>query len=390
MARTVSQLALIFEASRATGSPLFALLCILKPLFLALGKQDLWYTPRITYVDNAHKKRMRALNGMTSPGYRAGCFAVNLIEYILNEYEKVTTLLGNLSDDWPGTQYMRELTPLRNVTSALLGDLPMAYCALQAIINPSNFSLSQVAILQQSSAQLEWALWYMISNVQSFRRQSQELRSLYDAEKINNVLADGDVAYPRTDEEKSKGISFELRNLTFNYPRSQTTSPSLSNVNLTIKSGQLVVIVGSNGSGKSTILKLLARTYPTSGPDTLLVDGLPISHYRMRDLHDSTATLTQDHRLFPLSLGENIGLGHVAMVHDGDKIKDAAEMGGATHCIEKLEHKYETFLDPLNDAYGHQMPDDKEHPLNVELEKTIELSGGEKQRVVASRTFYEV
>ncbi|KAF8888495.1 P-loop containing nucleoside triphosphate hydrolase protein [Mucidula mucida] len=231
----------------------------------------------------------------------------------------------------------------------------------------------------------------MVSNVQSFRRQSQELRNLYEAEKIKNVLTDGDVAYPRTDEEKSQGMSFELRNLAFKYPGSKTTSPSLSNVNLTIKSGQLVVIVGSNGSGKSTILKLLSRTYdPTSGPDSLLVDGLPITQYRMRDLHESTATLTQDHRLFPLSLGENIGLGNVAMVHDTDRIKAAAEMGGATHCIEKLEQKYETFLDPLNDAYGHQMPDDKEHPLNVELEKvekTIELSGGEKQRVVASRTF---
>lgn len=180
------------------------------------------------------------------------------------------------------------------------------------------------------------------------------------------------------------------RNLSFNYPGSQTTKNALTNINLSISSGQLVVIVGANGSGKSTILKLLSRIYDPSSPSSLLVDGLPISEYCMSDLHRATATLTQEHHLFPLSLGENIGLGHVQNVHDLDAIRRAADQGGATPCIEKMEKGFETRLDPMNGAYGHRLPSETDHPLAVELErlaKRIELSGGEKQRVVASRTF---
>ncbi|PBK79366.1 P-loop containing nucleoside triphosphate hydrolase protein [Armillaria gallica] len=94
----------------------------------------------------------------------------------------------------------------------------------------------------------------------------------------------------------------------------------------------MVVIVGSNGSGKSTILKLLSQFYdPTSAPDSIQVDGIPISRYRMADLRRATATLTQDHSLFPLSLGENIALGY-------------SERGDATNCLKNLERGKETRL----------------------------------------------
>ncbi|PBK82609.1 P-loop containing nucleoside triphosphate hydrolase protein [Armillaria gallica] len=186
-------------------------------------------------------------------------------------------------------------------------------------------------------------------------------------------------------------MSFELRDVSFFYPGSQSTKPALSNINLSVQPGQMVVIVGSNGSGKSTILKLLSRFYdPTSGPESILVDSIPISQYRMSDLRRATATLTQDHSLFPLSLGENIGLGYSEKVNDTEMIDRSAEKGGASHCLKKLELGKETRLWTQNEAYGYNLPDDPDHPLQSELEKlqkNIELSGGEIQRIVAARTF---
>ncbi len=182
-------------------------------------------------------------------------------------------------------------------------------------------------------------------------------------------------------------MSFELRDVSFSYPGSRSTKPALSSINLSIKAGRMVVIVGSNGSGKSTILKLLSRFYdPTSVPDSILVDGIPISRYHTADLRRATATLTQEHSLFPLSLGENIGLGYAERVNDAEIIDRSAEKGGASHCLKKLERGKETILDTQNEAYGYNLPDDPDHPLQTELEKlqkNIELSGGEKQRIVA-------
>ncbi len=231
---------------------------------------------------------------------------------------------------------MIRTTPIWQTTNDVLGDMPIVcaqlnikfvglvvadrslqiYCALVYILYPERFSLSSIAILQQSSQHLDWTIGYVVENINQFQRRYQKLKNVYDSANIANTLVDGDIAYPNTSsDDKPKGMSFELHDVSFSYPGSQTAKPALSNINLSIKSGQMVVIVGSNGSGKSTILKLLSRFYdPTSGPESILVDGIPISQYRMSDLWRATATLTQDHSLFPLSLGENIGLGYADKV----------------------------------------------------------------------------
>ncbi|KAK0435827.1 P-loop containing nucleoside triphosphate hydrolase protein [Armillaria borealis] len=350
--KVLSQLVLIVQASRTTGSPLFAALCIMKPLFLTVTGRTLW----------------------------------NI------QYRKATQLLGGLSDEWAPLQYMTRTSPIWEIANDILADMPIIYCAIISILYPERLSLSSFAILQQSSQSLDSAIQYVVMNVNTFRRQYQVLKNVYDSSNITNKLADGDIAYPNpSSEEKPKGMSFELRSVSFSYPGSHSTKPALSNINLSFKPGQMVVIVGSNGSGKSTILKLLSRFYdPSSALDSILVDGIPISRYRMTDLRRATATLTQDHSLFPLSLGENIGLGYAEKVNDAEMIDRSAEMGGASHCLKKLEQGKQTRLNTDNEAYGSNLPDDPNHPLQVELEKLqkdIELSGGERQRIVAARTF---
>ncbi|KAK0205768.1 P-loop containing nucleoside triphosphate hydrolase protein [Desarmillaria ectypa] len=389
--KAFSQFTLILQTSQSTDSSLFTALCIMKPAFLALSSRSLWDIPHIVYTDNEHRKRMKALNVMTSPGYRSEVLAGDLIGYIVNEYRKAAALLGGLSDDWAPNQYMNMKSPMWQVATGLMGDLPMVYCAIVSILHPEKLSLSSIAILQQSSQTLEWTLQLLTMNVNSFRKQYQEIKNVYDSASLTTKLRDGDVSYPRTSEERLRGMSFELRNLSFTYPGSQNTKPALSNINLSIKSGQLVVIVGANGSGKSTIIKLLTRFYdPSSPPNSILVGGIPMSRYRIADLRRATATLTQDHSLFPLSLGENIGLGYPERAWDVGMVDRAAEMGGATHCLEKLEKGKNTTLDTGNEAYGHNVPNEPSHPLQLELEKlqkNISLSGGETQRIVAQVCF---
>jgi ABC-type multidrug transport system fused ATPase/permease subunit len=159
----------------------------------------------------------------------------------------------------------------------------------------------------------------------------------------------------------------------------------LDKVNLTIPSGSLVVIIGANGSGKSTLVRLLARLYdPTSGD--FLIDGQPANSYDMADLRRASTILSQDNKVYPLSLAENIGLGLLQSSDDMDLIAKAAEQGGASEFISKLDTGYNTRLHNASETGVLNIHGKTDHPLHKEmekLEKPAKISGGDKQRLVA-------
>ncbi|EKM79647.1 hypothetical protein AGABI1DRAFT_120970 [Agaricus bisporus var. burnettii JB137-S8] len=200
-------------------------------------------------------------------------------------------------------------------------------------------------------------------------------------------------------------MQFKLRNVSFAYPGSQTTKDALRNINLTIGSGQFVVLVGSNGSGKSTLVKLLLRLYrpsndldrskypaPVNTSGELLMDDQPLSSYSETSLRQSMAVLSQDNTIYPgFSLGENIGLGFSPLISDDKTLQDAAKKAGAKEVLERMKEGANTVLDPLSKFYEFNIKQqDNLHPLKKaleELRRPIEVSGGEKQRIVAARTF---
>jgi ABC-type bacteriocin/lantibiotic exporter with double-glycine peptidase domain len=108
-----------------------------------------------------------------------------------------------------------------------------------------------------------------------------------------------------------------------------------------MEASQLAVIVGANGSGKSTIIKLLTRLYdPSSG--TLLIDDIPAEKYLASNLRRAIASFTQDHKLYPLSLYKNFGLGYPEHLSNKIMVAQATELGGASEFIGKLEEGLQT------------------------------------------------
>ncbi|TRM63664.1 P-loop containing nucleoside triphosphate hydrolase protein [Schizophyllum amplum] len=298
--------------------------------------------------------------------------------------------MNGVSDEYPELQYRRRSTPTFDVVSELLDDLPTIYCVLYAAYNPAKFSVTSIAILQQISQNFRWTVLGLFQGLDSFGKNVYQIKQYYEAQEVpdkGNAPTDGYASYPLP-TSSAKGMGFELENVTFAYPGS-TEQEALRNITISIHPGQLVVIVGANGSGKSTLIKLLARLYdPTSG--TLTVDGEPISVYHKHTLRQATAVLSQDHCLFPMSVGENIGLGCPERVHDVDAVRAAAKAGGASTCIAKLKHRLDTVLDPGNQARGSNLSGEEGEPLRAQLEaldKKVDISGGETQRIVAARTF---
>ncbi|KAG5636718.1 hypothetical protein H0H81_007085 [Sphagnurus paluster] len=348
---SASQLTLIIHVSRSSGAA-FAFLCLMKPLLETCFSRSAWSGKFLVHLNNKHYQRMQALAALTADKYRQDYITGNLGPHIL------------------------------------AAEMPMIYWAINAVMNPTKFSIAFIAILEQTSTNLRYSMETIFVNSKSFQRHVSQLKNLYALSEKRNKLKDGDLPYPCGDTKDGTGMSFELRNVTFCYPGSKARA-ALQNVSFTIRPGQLAVIVGANGSGKSTIIKLLTRLYdPSEG--ALLVDGIPAEQYSAFDLRRAMATFTQDHQLYPLSLYENIALGNPAATGDSALVAAAAEQGGAAVFIGKLPKGMGTLLDPQNQAYPMNIPSDPDHPLRKQMDalsKKTDISGGEKQRLVASRTF---
>ena len=107
------------------------------------------------------------------------------------------------------------------------------------------------------------------------------------------------IPFPEDQQSLELGISVEFRQVSFKYPGSNTYA--LRNTSFKIERGQLCVIVGINGSGKSTILKLIARLYdPLEGE--IRINGQDIRTLRLADLRSATSVLFQNYTVFPLSV----------------------------------------------------------------------------------------
>jgi ABC-type sugar transport system ATPase subunit len=166
-----------------------------------------------------------------------------------------------------------------------------------------------------------------------------------------------------------------ISNVTFNYSGSKTIRPAIDNVSFTIQPGQLVVIVGANGSGKTSMVKLLTRMHePTTGE--ILVDGQPASSFRLRDLRESTATLSQDHNLFDgFSVHGNVALGRYTRIEDTDLVENALNLGGASEIVGKMKNQGATVLVPLTTKSFMYSTKREVTDLYEELEKPGDVSG---------------
>ncbi|KAK0211644.1 P-loop containing nucleoside triphosphate hydrolase protein [Armillaria fumosa] len=271
------------------------------------------------------------------------------------------------------------------------------------MMRPSTFSVASFTVLQRYSANLQFSLKWFLASIDNFRQECQWISRFYDSMDIPTGMSyDCRHVYPPSKLRSEKldrsdfiqcGMSFDLRDVCFSY---ENKTSALKDVCLSIKSGQLIAIVGTNGSGKSTLIKILTRMIqPTSGK--ILVDGHDISDYPLADFRRATACFMQDHEIFPLSFWENIRMGDVDYIYSDDEIMDAVRKGGAEGILTGLAEGRATILrnddGPSSDhrkCNFRPLDDNEPHPLLPqwkELETDAQVSGGEKQRIVAARTF---
>ena len=158
---------------------------------------------------------------------------------------------------------------------------------------------------------------------------------------------------------------FEFRNVSFAYPG--TERRVLKNFNFTLSPGERVALIGENGQGKTTVVKLITRLYdPTEGQ--ILLDGIDLRDYKLEDLHHEIGVIFQDFMRYEMTARENIAVGRVEREHSEEEIEHAAEKSLAASVIAKLSGHYDQML-------GRR------------FEGGVELSGGEWQRVALARAY---
>lgn len=390
---TLSQLWFIFNLTHyREGSLLFSALCLVRPLFASVFG-DMWSLVFVAHIGDVAYKRARAFYEMAmKQEYKEEVLTGGLNDYVLKEYETAAKSLGNKSDEHPYVQIDAASTPLFGITSEVLGELPTLYYAIHVVLHPGAMSLTSLAMLQQTSRSLATTFHTLAVYSTISRSMIRSISTIYDGFKLENTVQDGEMPYPNPDiKTNMQGMGVEFKSINFAYPGSTSDRLVLKNISFTIKPSSMVVIVGANGSGKSTLVKLLSSLYrPKSG--SLLIDSLPSNAYRLSDLRNSTALLTQDHNLFPLTVEENIGIGDPSDPWNLDKTKEAAELGGSAGFIQKLEEGYEERVGQKEEVTSSTVlfPPGPVKDIFERLSKTSEISGGERQRLVASRTFRRI
>lgn len=145
-----------------------------------------------------------------------------------------------------------------------------------------------------------------------------------------------------------------------------------------------MVIVGVNGSGKSSAIKLLTRLYNVSAGEVIL-DGRSIQSYKVDDIRRSIAILRQDHPVLPLSLYENVALGLPERRVSDEEVDGAIRQGGAEKLVQKSNQGINTVLEPVNTVLTNFVGETDQSLKAVvdQKEMKTDLSGGETQRLSA-------
>lgn len=160
--------------------------------------------------------------------------------------------------------------------------------------------------------------------------------------------------------------ALEFRNVTFTYPGAE--KPTLKNISVVFNKGETTAIVGHNGAGKTTFVKLLLRFYdPQEG--VILYNGVDLREYDLESLRKKFATVFQNYKVFALSVAENVICKEVETAEEISEIAKALENSGAHTFVSRLPEKENTVLTREFD------------------EKGTGLSGGEQQKVAVARMF---
>ena len=222
-----------------------------------------------------------------------------------------------------------------------------------------NLAISDFSVIMTAMSNLKDVLNDLSKSVSYIRKEAAYFGNLKEFMEYESKVTGGD----KIAEEFE---SLEFRDVHFTYPGARR--PSLNGVSLKIDKGETVAVVGHNGAGKTTFVKLLLRFYdPDSG--TILYNGTDIREYNIDSIREKLATVFQDYKVFALTVSENVLCREEEGETDNTLVTDSLKAAGVYERVMNMPEKEQTVFTREFD------------------EKGIGLSGGEQQKLCAARMF---
>ena len=212
--------------------------------------------------------------------------------------------------------------------------------------------------IQQASSNIQ----QIFSTVSSIADQALFLTDLIAFFEMRPAIASKPNALPAPRPIRR---GFEFRNVAFHYPGSSRLV--LNGLNFHFHPGERVALIGENGEGKTTIVKLLTRLYdPVEGQ--VLLDGVDLREYNLEDLYREIGVIFQDFMRYEMTARENIAVGRIEQLDDLPLLSQSAQKSMADEVVGRLPHGYEQMLGRRFDG-------------------GVDLSGGEWQKVALARAY---
>lgn len=272
--------------------------------------------------------------------------------------EKTTKEINDLISVWK--RQSKQNMPWQIIDSLLNSiNTGILYLYLGILAIMSKISIGVCAQMINAVGTFSSSISSLVTSVQNIIKSSSYINEYIKFMDYPPVMQKGDK------KPEGRDHTIEFRNVSFTYPN--TDVQVLKNVSITIKPGEHLSIVGLNGAGKTTFIKLLCRLYDVDSGEILL-DGVNIREYDYEEYMKLLSVVFQDFKLLAFSIRENIALNHEA---SEEELKGICRLAGVDEKVASLEKGFDTVIFKSFDEDG------------------IELSGGEQQKLAIARALFK-
>ncbi|MDQ2900288.1 MAG: ABC transporter ATP-binding protein/permease, partial [Acidobacteriota bacterium] len=237
-----------------------------------------------------------------------------------------------------------------------------AYAVVLARTLAGALSLGAFTFLTRAFASSRGYIEKILSSFSDVSEQALYLQDLFEFFDMKPSIRSSPESLPAP---RPIRVGFEFQNVSFAYPGADRLV--VKGINFRLEPSEKIALVGQNGAGKTTVVKLLARLYdPTAG--RILLDGTDLREYSVEDLRREIGVIFQDYLRYDLEIRENIGFGKIDDLGDRARIERAARKSLASDVIDRV-------------------PKGLDQIVGRRFEGGVDLSGGEWQKIALARAY---